>query len=180
MRDLIIRLLKRVPILTGIRQGEGMDADQKTMMVDELVFVCKKFSYLSNEDKARILEDGMMKDPDFYGLNAKKAYKYLSDYWTALPSGTRYKLMGQEDDISDSEPLSPEDAQTYLEEWKRSLEAIGEPQKKTFVHRFRSKYEESAKIDQEVVDCPECENDPQDRVGCTGCNGFGQIKITKR
>lgn len=177
MRRLIIDLLQRVPILTGINQGTKMTDEQRNEVVTHLVRVCNQYKHLDNEKKVSVLEKGLMSDSDFYGLTPKKAHQYLSSYWMSLPSGVRNKLMGEKE--TEYNGVSPEKAQGYIEQWKKSLSKVEEKTvSRSSSERIYNEKREAVTIEQKVVDCPKCKNEDEDKVLCTHCMGYGQIKKT--
>lgn len=87
MREFFVQLYKDLKMLTGIRQydeiaNSGKPRDQAQADFDALVNgcmnVCGLFSYIPEDAKKRIIKDGVLEDPEFYGLFPKTVYKYLN------------------------------------------------------------------------------------------------------
>lgn len=94
MRELLLSLLKDQKRLTGIRQYEeiasnpnGKEAAQFELdaLLKEMVDVCNKYPYISDQDKVMIIKTRMLDSTEFYGLNARFVFLALERvkhlYW---------------------------------------------------------------------------------------------------
>lgn len=170
-RSEVIELLKYAKVVTGKTISAKYDDQEREMIVDEILYTFKKFGYIVNP--IEVVKDYLKKDKDFYGLTPQKVFHYLSDYWTSLPSGKRYQLMGLEK-TEEVKPMNPEEAEKYIKLWKKNLAKIQEPKPIRTQTRFYDKEYESLKLEFQEIDCRHCEGE-----GCNHCNNLGRIKIIK-
>lgn len=109
--------------------GKNMGREMLTALLDELERVCNKFPYIPDEAKKEIIQDFMVSDPEFIGLNAKALYKWFdlkkSYYWAISTPEQREELTPEE--IERRKPLPPEQAEVYVKQWMEAVELIGGP-----------------------------------------------------
>jgi hypothetical protein len=180
MREFLLETLEGLKTLTGLNQFENLllaDDSEKAIstLLDELERTCNKFGYLSEETKKNIISKNIFSDQSFKGLHPAKVYQWLSAYWTALTPAQIQALTNPEKKKEKHEPLSPEDAQKYIDSWKKVHAQIAEPMTKTAKVKVNlSDGRRQNELKQEVINCPRCENDPL----CGYCNGLGKVKKT--
>lgn len=83
MRDYFKNLLQNLDKLTGMKQYEKLCQSEKPKeeiktLLDILCRVSDQFPYIPDEDKKRIINDAVIADQEFIGLNAKIIYKWLA------------------------------------------------------------------------------------------------------
>lgn len=142
LRDFFKRELETLQAKTGIRQFENIMAKEDTweqelkLLLDILVSECSRppFDIVGVDIKIKVIQDAIVSDKDFIGLNAKFIYKSLANWWTfnggrylekhmqSLPSEPRVdpetgKL------VENYEPAAPEVREKYLNEWAEKLKA---------------------------------------------------------
>lgn len=83
MRKYFYDLLQNLDKLTGMKQYEKLmqlsDFKKEIQtLLDILCRVSDQFPYIPDDDKKRIINDAVISDQEFIGLNAKIIYKWLS------------------------------------------------------------------------------------------------------
>jgi len=80
MRTFLLSLLKDLKRLTGVKQYEeiasnpkGKEAAQAELdaLLEPMIEVCSQYSYISDEDKMKIIKAAIINAKEFYGLNAR-------------------------------------------------------------------------------------------------------------
>ena len=83
MRTFLVSLLKDLKRLTGVKQYEDMcyvedndEAKRKAqeeldLLLTPMIEVCNQYSYISDEDKMKIIKAAVINAKEFYGLNAR-------------------------------------------------------------------------------------------------------------
>lgn len=92
MRDFFKSELKTLQAKTGLRQYENLsampDAEfQFKILLDSMVMACNEFPYIPDADKKRIIQEQIVRDQDFTGLNSRVIWKWLNankDYYWSL------------------------------------------------------------------------------------------------
>lgn len=82
MREFFFNILTTLDKLTGLQQfnkiNEMPDPKREiNELLDMLCAVCNQFGTIPEDDKKRIIEDAILADPEFKGLNAKIIFKWL-------------------------------------------------------------------------------------------------------
>lgn len=122
MRDYFLQLLQNIDKLAGLKQYEKicqMNDFKKEIntLLDILCRVCSQFPFIPDDDKKRIIDDAVIADQEFIGLNAKIIYKWLS-----LKKEFYMKEIG-EPEIS-PEALTGEARQNRLKEWQKAVNGL--------------------------------------------------------
>lgn len=132
MREFFKQLLRMLDKLTGNKQYERLcesknPKEEITLLLDILCRVCDQFKYIPDEAKKQIIEDAVISDAEFIGLNAKFIAKSLNL--------KKEFYMNQKDEVAiHPEALTGEARQKRLKEF---LEAInGMPMLDNKVDRF--------------------------------------------
>jgi hypothetical protein len=122
MREYFKTLLQNLDKLTGMKQYEKLCQTEKPKeeiktLLDILCRVCDQFPFIPDEDKKAIINDAVIADQEFIGLNAKIIYKWLSvkkEFYTK-PSG--------EPEIS-PDALTGEAREQRLKEWLAAINGM--------------------------------------------------------
>jgi hypothetical protein len=122
MREYFLNLLQHIDKLAGLKQYEKLCQmpdfkSQINTLLDILCRVCDQFPFIPEEDKKAIINDAVIADQEFIGLNAKIIYKWLSvkkEFYTK-PSG--------EPEIS-PEALTGEAREKRLQEWLTAINGM--------------------------------------------------------
>lgn len=121
MREFFLKLLQNIDKMAGLKQFEKMCAhpDYKTEINNLLDILCRvadQFPFIPDTDKQKIINDAVITDQEFIGLNARIVYKWLN---------TRKELyfteMAHKETEEGAEPLTGEAREARLREW---LEAV--------------------------------------------------------
>jgi hypothetical protein len=120
MRNYFKNLLQNLDKLSGLKQYEKLCQSQNpkeeiTTLLDILCRVCEQFPYIPDLDKQKIINDAVVTDGEFIGLNARIVYKWLNlkkdQYFTELAH----------QDTPENEPLTGEAREARLNEWLQAL-----------------------------------------------------------
>jgi len=143
MRTFFVSLLKDLKRLTGVKQYEeiasnpnGKEAAQAELdaLLEPMIEVCNQYSYISDEDKMKIIKAAIINAKEFYGLNARfvrLALEAVKDIYFK-ESGyleTNALLNAKESNAVPLEECSPE-TQAMVKEFTAKL-AVGGIQKIT-------------------------------------------------
>lgn len=101
MRDFFKSELETLYAKTQLRQYETLSAmtdakgnsdgkRQVSIMLDTCAIVCEQYPYIPDEDKKKIVQAEMLKDPEFKGFNGQILHKWFSSkkdvYWAQYQS----------------------------------------------------------------------------------------------
>lgn len=119
MRKFFLQLLQNLDKLTGMKQYEKLCQTKKPkeeikMLIDILCRVCDQFPFIPDEDKIKIINDAVIADQEFIGLNAKVVYKWLN-----LKREFYMKEKGEPEISPDA--LTGEAREKRLNEWLQAL-----------------------------------------------------------
>lgn len=123
MKDFFLNLLNRLYSLAGLRQLENIQAtsaDPKKEIADllsELDDVCKKFSFIPDDEKKKILHNAVITDPKITSLNAAFVYRHLAAHSDRFFMQEHHKRLHK----PEAEPLTGEARQEKLRQWAASL-----------------------------------------------------------
>lgn len=122
MRDYFKNLLQNLDKLSGLKQYEKLcqsknPKEEIKTLLDILCRVCDQFPFIPDEDKKRIIDDAVIADQEFIGLNAKIIFKWLS-----LKKEFYLKETG-EPEIS-PEALTGEARNKRLQEWLQAIDGM--------------------------------------------------------
>lgn len=121
MRDFFLNLLQNIDKLAGLKQYEKICQmkDYKTEINNLLDILCRVtslFPFIPDDDKQKIINESVITDGEFIGLNGRIIYKWLN---------TRKELyfteMAHRETEAGHEPLTGEARDQRLKEW---LEAV--------------------------------------------------------
>lgn len=127
MREFFKSELKTLKAKTGLNQYENISSmtDAKfqfKILLDSMVASCNEFNYIPDTDKKRIIQEQIIRDQDFTGLNSRVIWKWLNlnkdHYWTIFQMKQKPEAF---------EPCPPEKVDFYVKKLKESIEAIGNP-----------------------------------------------------
>lgn len=83
MREFFKQKLKNLKAETGLNQWENFSSmpdavEQFEILFDAIDRVCEQFNYIPDESKKTIVNEQILSDPDFKGLNAKIVWKWFN------------------------------------------------------------------------------------------------------
>lgn len=123
MRDFFLKILNSLDKLTGLQQMNKLLATPEPKkeineLLDILCRVSKQFGHIPESEQQRIINEKIISDQEFIGLNAKVLFKWLSGVSggyikpevEALPEG--YKV------------LEGDDREKMIQEWLKSLNGL--------------------------------------------------------
>lgn len=83
MREFLKKELQRLPFTAGINQTKDYSQVQLTELLNELEEECRNERVLSVEKKKELIENGILNDSEFYGLNRKIINKWFYQHKVA-------------------------------------------------------------------------------------------------
>lgn len=122
MRDYFLKLLQTLDKLTGMKQYEKMlqmpdFKNEINTLLDILCRVTDQYSYIPDESKKQIINEAVISDPEFIGLNAKFIAKSLNI--------RKEFYLGKPDDVVISpDALTGEAREQWLKKWAESLSRL--------------------------------------------------------
>jgi len=125
MKDFFKSELRDLKAKTGLNQYQNIsempDAQRQfSILLDSMVMVCKEFDYIPENDQKRIIQEQIVRDQDFTGLNSRVIWKWLNankdHYWTI-------HQMKQEPTSHEIAP--PEVADRYAKQLLEAISKIG-------------------------------------------------------
>lgn len=128
MKDFFTQCMKDLFAITGIEQVKWMQNDLVNgkrdfdLCVESMVQVSAKFEYISEEDQQVIIRRMMVEDKQYKGLNSRTVWG-----WLDMHKDTYYRGQTHFEE-TEHNPAPPEVADKYMQEWKQSLEKIGNPE----------------------------------------------------
>jgi hypothetical protein len=127
MRDFFRQILNDLYIYCGNRQVDKMTDTEITTLLDALCYISRLFDYIPEEEQQRIIRQCLMSDKEYQNLNARLINKWLSDNGKMFFREAAHKENEQPEDYK---PLSIEEAQPYIDQFKANLEKIGKQERK--------------------------------------------------
>lgn len=128
MRDFFKTLLRDLKRLCGLNQfqtlQESANAKEEIAgLLDVLCRVADQYPMIPDADKQKIIENGVIHDSEFTGLNARVIARWLNQH------KDRYTTMSAKTEQSSStgKVLTPDEYAPYLEQWLEQVKKIGNP-----------------------------------------------------
>lgn len=124
MRDFFKSELKTLKAKTGLNQYENLSAMpdanfQFKILLDSMESACNEFPYIPDNDKKRIIQEQIVRDQDFTGLNSRVIWKWLNakkdHYWEVYRM--KQEPVGPPVDFTEL----PQKLQDEIESFKMSL-----------------------------------------------------------
>lgn len=121
MRDYFLHLLQNLDKLTGIRQFEKLCQlpDYKSeinQLLDILCRTCDQFKYIPENAKMKIIDNAIVTEAEFTGLNARVVYKWLNAHKDVYFKESAHMPVGEE-----YQPLTGDARDRRLQEWLEAL-----------------------------------------------------------
>jgi hypothetical protein len=128
MKEFFKDLLKRLKPLCGLNQYLTMlesptGKEEIVALLDVLCRVSEQYPLIPDADKQKIIENGVIHDTEFTGLNARVIARWLNqhkDRYTTMAART-------EQAASSGKVLTPDEYAPYLEQWLEQVKKIGNP-----------------------------------------------------
>ena len=128
VREMLLRILNNLWNLTGSKQYieittmfDKNEAQGKLDgLIQPMINVCNTFSYISLAEQETIIEQKIIEDPEFYGLNARKIWQYLNGVSGKYFKQEAHKTV-EESRASNATPLTPEEFQEKVDALLRTL-----------------------------------------------------------
>lgn len=136
MRDFFKSELKTLKAKTGLNQWENISAmdnpeQEFKILFDSLELVCAEFTYIPDNDKKRIVQENIIRDQEFKGLNARIVWKWLN-----ANKDKYYKELAHQQADQIAPPLVGEERQKRIAEY---LEVLAKVQVQTTMPTSRFK-----------------------------------------
>jgi len=126
MREFFKQLLNDLKRLCGLNQLQTLNdmpdpRKEIAALLDVLCRVADQFPMIPDADKQKIIENGVIFDTEFTGLNARVIARWLNQH------KDRYTTMAAkvESEISTGKILTPDEYAPYLEQWLEQVKKIG-------------------------------------------------------
>lgn len=125
MRDFFKQELKTLKAKTGLNQYENISAMpdaqfQFKILLDSMELACNEFHYIPDNDKKRIIQEGIMRENEFTSLNSRVIWKWLNaskeHYW---------QVQQMKEEPTAHEPAPPEVAAKYAQQILDNIAKIG-------------------------------------------------------
>lgn len=167
MRDFFRTELKRIHLTAGLQQYNKLQDAEITELLDILCAECAKFPLIPDKDKEAYIREWMKADPEFIGFNQRWLWKWLNVV-------NRNYIVSQADFSEDKKhaPASPEIADKWLEEWRRDLSKIGNPQPRT--DNIKDQRIQDLKDNLAAIECKHPKEVVQEVNGTIYCLDCGQ------
>ena len=132
MRQFFFNLLESLDKVAGIRQLDKIYAAHETkeaarieinLLIDELCNACNRFDYIPRTDMQRIIQDGILSDPEFFGLHGRIIFKWLSKNCGAYYK-EKIEPIELPEGVEKYEVVTGEKKQEYLDQWMKSLKSF--------------------------------------------------------
>ena len=147
MRQYFFNLLESLDKVAGIKQLDKIYQSHDTvddakieinLLIDELCSVCNRFDYIPRPDMKRIIHDGILMDPEFFGLNGRAVFRWLSK-----SCGAYYKepieAVKLPEGVEKYEPVTGEAREKWLQDWLKVLNKVDENVKPVLTNASGSK-----------------------------------------
>lgn len=128
MKEFFKDLLKRLKPLCGLNQYLTMlesptGKEEIVALLDVLCRVAEQYPMIPDADKQKIIENGVIHDAEFTGLNARVIARWLNQH------KDRYITMQAkvESEVRTGKVLTPDEYAPYLQEWLEQVKKIGNP-----------------------------------------------------
>lgn len=136
MRDYFKNLLQNLDKLTGMKQYEKLcqaenPKEEIKTLLDILCRVCEQFPFIPDEAKKQIINDAVISDGDFIGLNAKFIAKSLN-------LKKEFYMNLKDDVVIHPEALTGEAREKRLQEWLKEINGMPMLQKEDAFARIKA------------------------------------------
>jgi hypothetical protein len=128
MKEFFMKELDTLHLKTGLRQLENLMAKPDwqqdiDLLVDLMVQACNypPFNLIGVDVKQRVIQQAIIEDKDFIGLNAKFVVRSLNTWWNHNKDRYYEKHLVQQEQVPEHEPLRGEAMQKMLDTWKKDL-----------------------------------------------------------
>lgn len=128
MREFFKQLLTDLKRLCGLNQLQALNdmAEPRKeigALLDVLCRVADQYPMIPDADKQKIIENGVIHDTEFTGLNARVIARWLNQH------KERYITMQAkvESEVRTGKVLTPDEYAPYLQEWLEQVKKIGNP-----------------------------------------------------
>jgi hypothetical protein len=128
MREFFKQLLNDLKRLCGLNQLQTLNdmpepRKEIAALLDVLCRVADQFPMIPDADKQKIIENGVIFDTEFTGLNARVIARWLNQH------KDRYTTMAAkvESEVRTGKVLTPDEYAPYLEQWLEQVKKIGNP-----------------------------------------------------
>lgn len=173
MREFFFDLLNELDKLRGLKQLEKIHTafpDEKEAkqeikkLIDILCAVSDQFPFIHQNDQKKIIQHGVISDPEFIGLNAGIIYK-----WLFRNKDKYFKESHHVEHQREAKPLTGKEREEWIKKWNESLaafpmhkrlegEALEVEKKKVDGLRAWMSQKSPIPIDREFVSAAELEN----------------------
>lgn len=124
MRAFLKSELETLKAKTGLLQYEKMSQDpdavnQIRIMLDSIMEVFKEFHFIPDNDKKRIIQENIIRDQEFQGLNSRVVWRWLN-----AQKDKYYKELAHRESESGAPPLTGEARDRAIAEWLQEVNKL--------------------------------------------------------
>lgn len=128
MREFFKQLLTDLKRLCGLNQLQALNdmpdpRKEISALLDVLCRVADQYPMIPDADKQKIIENGVIHDTEFTGLNARVIARWLNQHKDRYLSIQSTKTT----DEANRRVLTPDEYAPYLDQWLEQVKKIGNP-----------------------------------------------------
>lgn len=124
MKDFFKSELKTLKAKTGLNQLENLSAmpdaaNQIKILLDSMVLVCQEFHFIPDNDKKRIIQEQIIRDPEFQGLNSRVVWRWLN-----AKKDQYYRELAHRESEAGEPPLTGEARDKAIQEYLNAINSV--------------------------------------------------------
>lgn len=124
MRDFLKSELKTLKAKTGLNQLENLSAlpdsqNQIKILLDSIMLVFGEFHFIPDNDKKRIIQENIIRDQEFQGLNSRVVWRWLN-----AQKDKYYKELAHRESEEGAPPLTGEARDKAIAEWLQAVNKL--------------------------------------------------------
>lgn len=124
MREFLKKELETLKAKTGLLQYEKMSQDpdavnQIRIMLDSIMLVFQEFHFIPDSDKKRIIQENIIRDQEFQGLNSRVVWRWLN-----AQKDKYYKELAHRESEEGAPPLTGEARDKAIAEWLQAVNKL--------------------------------------------------------
>lgn len=124
MREFLKSELKTLKAKTGLNQLENLSAlpdsqNQIKILLDSIMLVFDEFHFIPDNDKKRIIQENIIRDQEFQGLNSRVVWRWLN-----AQKDKYYKELAHRESESGEPPLTGEARDKAIAEWLQAVNKL--------------------------------------------------------
>lgn len=207
-REMLIRIMQNLWNLKGSKQYIDIatlpDKDEAQKKLDGLLMpmirTLNSFNYIPLKEIEGIIEEAIIRDPEFYGLNAGKVWQYLNGVAGQYFKQEAHQKTEEESRESNARPLTNEEIDVWIKRIQDAIQQAGDKAKCPPMTQEQIQELGKEKLEKKAVTvarpewiigepCPQCKGTGvTDTKGdfeisiadmCGQCKGAGEINLKR-